>query len=212
MMLRQRCLASQSSAAARRRGPSGGGALRLRPCAGSKADRACVVSVDPLEPVQIQCNGPTCRIPIAVTAIGAIAAAYWFKRQAQGPSKKLPEPWPEIPLPDADPEAYKKALARTRQAQCVQRAIGYMRAGEPARSMVELHKALEENSICRSPLLDGHQTEDELVGLYKLHIQNTEVPPKFAVLLQLRELLGLEPELAERLEADVLREAQAFSI
>jgi hypothetical protein len=39
----------------------------------------------------------------------------------------------QIPKPDVDPEAYKKALARTRQAQCVQRAIGYMRANEPSR-------------------------------------------------------------------------------
>ena len=28
--------------------------------------------------------------------------------------------------------------------------------------MVELHKALEENAVCRSPLLDGHQTRDEV--------------------------------------------------
>lgn len=39
----------------------------------------------------------------------------------------------QIPRPDVDPEAYQKALARTRQAQCVQRAIGYMRANEPSR-------------------------------------------------------------------------------
>lgn len=45
---------------------------------------------------QIQCNGPTCRIPVTLTAIAAIAAAYWFKRQAQEPGKKLPEPWPEV--------------------------------------------------------------------------------------------------------------------
>jgi len=31
-----------------------------------------------------------------VTALGAIAAAYWFKKKAQEPSKKLPEPWPEV--------------------------------------------------------------------------------------------------------------------
>jgi hypothetical protein len=28
--------------------------------------------------------------------------------------------------------------------------------------MVELHKALDENAVCRSPLLDGHQTRDEV--------------------------------------------------
>jgi hypothetical protein len=30
------------------------------------------------------------------------------------------------------------------------------------RAMVELHRALEENNICRSPLLDGHQTKEEV--------------------------------------------------
>jgi hypothetical protein len=80
------------------------------------------------------------------------------------------------------------------------------------RAMVELHLALEENSICRCPLLAGHQTHDELTGLYKLHIQNTEVPPNFAVLLQLRELLGLAADESEELESQVLHEAQAFSI
>jgi hypothetical protein len=30
------------------------------------------------------------------------------------------------------------------------------------RAMVELHKALDENAVCRSPLLDGHQTRDEV--------------------------------------------------
>jgi hypothetical protein len=147
--------------------------------------------------------------------------------------------------------------------------------------MVELHKALEENSVCRSPLLEGHQTHEEvrgaralqgtaaeqrrwfagalgtltaqrpaavhvaqtllshpnplartltqpplhaphahttharhqqLTGLYKLHIQHTEVPPNFATLLQLRELLGLATEESEALEKDVLREAASFSI
>lgn len=78
--------------------------------------------------------------------------------------------------------------------------------------MVELHLALEENSICRSPLLQGHQTHSELTALYQLHIQNTEVPPNFAVLLQLRELLGLGADEAEDLEKQVLKEAEAFSI
>lgn len=77
---------------------------------------------------------------------------------------------------------------------------------------MELHLALEENSICRSPLLKGHQSQEELTGLYRLHIQNTEVPPNFAVLLQLRELLGLGAAEAEELEQQVLKEAEAFSI
>lgn len=80
------------------------------------------------------------------------------------------------------------------------------------RAMVEMHLALEENAICRCPLLQGHQTRDELTGLYQLHIQNTEVPPNYAMLLQLRQLLGLGRDEAEDLEKQVLKEAEAFSI
>lgn len=39
----------------------------------------------------------------------------------------------QIPLPDVDPDGYKKALARTRQAQDVARAVTFMHNGEPAR-------------------------------------------------------------------------------
>lgn len=31
-----------------------------------------------------------------LTVAGAVAAAYWFKRQAELPKRKLPEPWPEV--------------------------------------------------------------------------------------------------------------------
>jgi hypothetical protein len=155
----------------------------------------------------------------------------------------------QIPRPDADPRAYQLALARTRQALDVQKAVAYMKAGEPSRwgrfggrgggaggagaacpaasrraasrpasgraatatarsalthpssplppnshptlptrsAMVELHRALDENAICRSPLLDGHQTRSELRDLYKLHLLNTEFPHSFAVLLQVRD-------------------------
>jgi hypothetical protein len=66
-------------------------------------------------------------------AFGAIAGAYWFKRQAQEPSTRLPEQLPELPNLETDPQGYQRALARTRQAQDVARAVSYMHAGEPAR-------------------------------------------------------------------------------
>jgi hypothetical protein len=50
--------------------------------------------------------------------------------------------------------------------------------------MVSLHRALEENAICRSPLLGGHLARGELRGLYKLHLLHTPVPHDFATLLQ----------------------------
>lgn len=79
--------------------------------------------------------------------------------------------------------------------------------------MVELGRALHENETCRSPLLDGHHTREQLSELYVLFVQNSPtVPPPFAHLLQLRVMLGLGEEVAEELEAQALREAAAFSI
>jgi hypothetical protein len=52
----------------------------------------------------------------------------------------------------------------------------------------------------------------QLIQLYKLHIQNTEVPPQFAILLQLRAMLNLSPTEADQIEEEVLRQSQAFSI
>jgi hypothetical protein len=119
----------------------------------------------------------------------------------------------QIPSAEDDPDGYRLALARTRQAQHVSRASALTRAGDPARAMVELGRALHENETCRSPLLDGHHSAQQLAELYVLFVQNSPtVPPPFAHLLQLRVMLGLGEEVAEELEAQALREAAAFSI
>ena len=52
----------------------------------------------------------------------------------------------------------------------------------------------------------------QLLNLYKLHLQNTEMPPNFATLLQLREMLAISEVDAERLEKDVYESGAAFSI
>lgn len=52
----------------------------------------------------------------------------------------------QIPLPDVDPEGYKKALARTRQAQDVARAVTFMHNGEPARWVTSSHFMLSTAS------------------------------------------------------------------
>lgn len=155
-------------------------------------------------------------LPLVAVAATTFGAAYFYKVKAESgkptPKQQLLEPWPEIPRPDADPRAYQMALARTRQALDVQRAVAHMKAGEPARAMVELHRAMDENAVCRSPLLDGHQTREDLRDLYKLHLLNTPVPHSFAKLLQLRELLGIGNKEAEDIEVDTLQEGTAFSI
>lgn len=104
------------------------------------------------------------------------------------------------------------ALARTRQATAVHRAIGFMNAGSSTRAMVELRRALHENSVCRSPLLSKNHSKKELENLYRLHLQNAEVPSDFATLLQLRAMLQLDFEEAERIEAEVMQQGAAYSI
>lgn len=78
------------------------------------------------------------------------------------------------------------ALARTRQAVAVHRAIGFLNAANTARAMVELRRALHENSVCRAPLINAKLGQTELQTLYRVHLENAPVPADFATLLQLR--------------------------
>lgn len=110
----------------------------------------------------------------------------------------------EAKLEAEDPMTYKMALARTRQAIFVQKAIGFMNIGSPARAMVELDRALKANAICRSPLLNTYHSKDEIDSLYRLHIRNSDQPPKFPTLLQLREMLDIDADAAEKMEMDIL--------
>ena len=48
--------------------------------------------------------------------------------------------------------------------------------------------------------------------LYRLHLQNTEMPPDFATLLQLREMLSISETDAEQLETEIFESGSAFSI
>lgn len=118
-----------------------------------------------------------------------------------------------LPNPEQDPRAYQRALAKTRQAAHITAAIAFDKAGEPARALMELQRALQENSICRSPLLSGHHSVSDLADLYKLHIKSSEEqPPAFATLLQLQELLGIAQDEAEKMELEVLQAPGAFNI
>lgn len=116
------------------------------------------------------------------------------------------------PSPEQDPRSYQRALARSRQAAYVTKAVAFSKAGEPTRAYMELARALAENSVCRAPLLDGHHSKDELFDLYKLHIKYSEVPSNFATLLQLQEMLALDQEEAEKIELAILQAPGAFSI
>ena len=104
------------------------------------------------------------------------------------------------------------ALARTRQAVAVHRAIGFLSGNDTARAMVELRRALHENSVCRSPLLNTQHEVEHLQQLYRLHLENTAQPADFATLLQLRTLLDLDFDVAEKIEKDVMEQGAAYSI
>ena len=56
----------------------------------------------------------------------------------------------------------------------------------PRRAHVEIRRALHQNSVCRAPLLSMQHSKGDLAELYRLHLQQAEVPADFGTLLQLR--------------------------
>lgn len=179
----RRLVASISAATA----PQGQGQVLL--VAESSQAKGCVPCYR--DPTQPPCWIP----PLIVIGLATLFSAVILKNRKRKPAvTETDELQPIPPSPQQDPRSYQRALARTRQAAAVTKAIAFLKTGEPARAYMELGKALAENSICRSPLLDGAITKAELVELYKLHLQNAEVPPNFAVLLQLQEMLGIGQE------------------
>ena len=52
----------------------------------------------------------------------------------------------------------------------------------------------------------------QLRELYRMYLQNAEVPAKFSTLLQLREMLAIRAAEAEALEDEILSSGAAFSI
>lgn len=52
----------------------------------------------------------------------------------------------------------------------------------------------------------------QLEGIYRLHLQNSELPLQYSTLLHLRQILNLSNKKAEQLEGDLKDSAYAFSI
>ncbi|KXZ41835.1 hypothetical protein GPECTOR_267g691 [Gonium pectorale] len=157
---------------------------------------------------------PPCWIPpFIVFGLATLFSAVILKNRQRKPAvTETDELQPIPPKPEQDPRSYQRALAQTRQDAAVTKAIAFLKTGEPARAYMELGRALAENSICRSPLAAGYHSKADVVELYKLHLLNAEVPPNFATLLQLQEMLGLGQEEAEKIELDVMQTPGAFSI
>lgn len=51
---------------------------------------------------------------------------------------------------------------------------------------MEVRRALHQNSVCRAPLLSAGHSRSELRELYRLHLQQSDMPTDFGTLLQLR--------------------------
>jgi hypothetical protein len=113
---------------------------------------------------------------------------------------------------DKNSREYQRALASSRQQACIHKAVALQKGGEPVKALTEISKALTDNSICRCPLNDGHHSKEELQDLYKLHLRYGDVPPNYAILLQLQEMLTLSQDEAESIELEVLQAPNAFSI
>ncbi|KAG2491807.1 hypothetical protein HYH03_009967 [Edaphochlamys debaryana] len=182
-----------------------------------RAGQEAVQLIPTRSPVTCSARDPTqppCWIPpLIVFGLATLFSAVILKnRKRKAAVTETDEVLTIPPSPEQDPRAYQRALARTRQGAAVTKALAFLKTGEPARAYTELGRALAENSICRSPLLGGHHSKTELVELYKLHLQNAEVPPNFATLLQLQEMLGLQQDEAEKIELEVMQTPGAFSI
>lgn len=65
-------------------------------------------------------------------------------------------------------------------------SICALHAHPPCRAYVEVRRALHQNSICRAPLLNPGHSKGELLELYRLHLQQSDMPTDFGTLLQLR--------------------------
>lgn len=156
---------------------------------------------------------------VAAAGVAAAAAVAWQRFSSKRNSAAAQEytgmvglvrPAQSAATSELDPE-YRMALARTRQATAIHRAIGFLNTGSRARAHVEVRRALHQNSLCRAPLLSTQHSKADLCELYRLHLQQAEVPADFGTLLQLRALLDMDFEEAETIEREVA-EQNAFSI
>ncbi|PRW61197.1 diacylglycerol kinase gamma isoform X1 [Chlorella sorokiniana] len=166
-------------------------------------------------------DAPGVSVPTAAAAAAALlaaAAVAWqqLRKRTSAPPVEYPgisgliRPAQAATAAELDPE-YKMALARTRQATAIHRAIGFLNTGERARAHVEVRRALHQNSVCRAPLLNTQHSKGELMELYRLHLQQSDMPTDFGTLLQLRALLDLDFEDAEFIEKE-MAQGSTFSI
>lgn len=157
-------------------------------------------------------NPSDCVVPVVGSIAAAVAlVAFFLKARVKVPAVQEEADIDLAVQTSSDPLHHQRVLAKARQANHISSAVSYSRAGEVIKAMLELNKALMANAICRTPVVINH-TPEEMTNLYRLHILNTEQPPNYAMLLQMQEMLGLDPKTAEAIEKEVLQGAGAFTI
>lgn len=178
---------------------------------GSSAKVVSITANDPLHPISGLALSPSqCWVPTTLFIVGAALVATFLLKASETKAAIREEP-DEGPLVPADARQHQRVLAKARQASHINSAAAYNKSGEFTKAMLELAKALAENSVCRAPATLPHNKE-VMADLYRLHIRYTEQPPSFATLLQLQEMLGLTQEEAERIELELMHCPGAFAI
>lgn len=149
----------------------------------------------------------------AAFSIVALAAALVYRYLEQKKREALPPDFQDEFMHSnlEDSKEFEIVLASVRQVVTFQRALQSMWEGDTVRAMVELHRVLEENAICRTPLNLTNYTQEDLEDMYRLHLQNSELPLQYATLLHLKQVLSLSDEKARELE-DELKSTASFSI
>lgn len=171
------------------------------------------MEVAPAPPATLQQPGGCWTAPAAILGIASICTALILKsKHIKATTREEAPAQPTTPSSD-DERQYQRALARTRQATHISKSLGLLKMGDVSKAYMELQLALAENQICRSACLVGNHSKDEFLDLYRLHIKSqSEVPPQFSTLLQLKEMLGISGDEAERVEAEVMQTPGAFCI
>lgn len=154
---------------------------------------------------------PCCYAAGASFGAALTLAAFLLRSRIRRVAVQEPAPDADAEYAREDPRHHQRVLAKARQATCISSAVSYQKAGEVTKAMLELHKALQHNSVCRAPATTMHSPE-EVADLYRLHLTTTEHPPNFATLLQLQEMLGMRQDEAARIEVEVLSMPGAFAI
>uniref|UniRef100_A0A7R9V6J7 Uncharacterized protein n=1 Tax=Chlamydomonas euryale TaxID=1486919 RepID=A0A7R9V6J7_9CHLO len=164
-------------------------------------------------------SGASCWVASALAVVATAAVSFAIVARRRGapaadalvPARGSQQDCAEGTSPE-DCVAQQRALARTRMSAHISRAVDMSRRGENIQAHQELLLALSENDLCRSPIVEGAHSGEEMADLYRLHIRYSDVAPTFGNLLQLQSMLGLNQQEGQAIEAQLRSAAKDFCI